>query len=196
MLPVAAERRRQRASVRQLLGLLPAAGRSVVTGLVLVAAAQVVVPLAVISVTGTLVGRVTGGTGVAGVSGPLLALAALFGTQQLVGPVANVLWYRATSRIDGSLRVRAMEAAARPRGVELLEDQAVQDLLPLAAGKPLPFRNATPGGAAVGVIGLMARLVLGLGAALLIARFSVPLSVLLLVATFVLRRVSHGIALR
>jgi ATP-binding cassette, subfamily B, bacterial len=174
MLPVAAERRDQRASVWQLLGLLPAAGRPVVAGLVVVAVSQVVIPLAVIAVTGRLVGRVTAGAGLAGVSGPLLLLAGLFAAQQVQGPLANVLWHRASSRIDGAMRVRAMEAAAAPPGIELLEDQAVQDLVPLAAGKPLPFRSATPGGAAVGVIGLTARLLL---------------------ATFVLRRQSHRIAL-
>ena len=187
---------RERASIRQLLALLPEAGRPLVTALVLTVAVQVVVPLGVISTTGTLVGRVTGGAGLAGVTGPLLALAALFGTQQLAGAVSNALYHRATSRIDGSLRVRAMEAAAQPPGVELLEDQAVQDLVPVAAGKPLPFRSATPGGAAVAVIGVTGRLVLGLGAAVMVARFSVPLAALLLVATFGLRRVSHRIALR
>ena len=193
---MAADRRGDRASLRQLLGLLPLAGRPLVAGLVAMAVLQVVIPLSVISTTGTLFGRVTAGAGLAGVAGPLLTLAALFGIQQVQGPASNVLWYRATSRIDGSIRTRAMEAAARPPGLELLEDQAVQDLLPLAAGKPLPFRFATPGGAAVAVIGLTARLFLGLGAAVLVARFSVPLAALLLVTTAVLRRLSHGIALR
>jgi ATP-binding cassette subfamily B protein len=195
MLPVAAERRDQRASVRQLLGLLPAAGRPVVAGLIAMAASQVVIPLAIIAVTGRLVGQVTAGAGVGGVTGPLLALAGLFGAQQVQGPLANVLWHRATSRIDGAMRVRAMRAAAAPPGVEVLEDQAVQDLVPLAAGKPLPFRSATPGGAAVGVIGLTARLVGAVGAAALVARFSVALAALLFVATFALRRQSHRIAL-
>ena len=191
MLPVAAERRTRRASVRQLLRLLPAAGWPVVAGLVVVGAAQAATPLAVISATGRLVQRVTAGAGLAGATGPLLMLAGLFGFQQLLAPVASVFWNRATSRIDGSIRVRAMEAAARPPGVELLEDQAVQDLLPLAAGKPLPFRWATPGGAAVAVVGVASRLALGVGATVLVARFSLALALLLVAATLLLRRASH-----
>ena len=190
---MAADVRGQRASVRQLLTLLPEAGWRLIAGLVAMAATQVLFPLVIITATGTLVSRVTAG---AGLAGPLAVLAGLFALQQVQAPVSNVLWHRATSRIDGSLRVRAMEAAARPAGVELLEDQAVQDLLPPAAAKPLPFRNATPGGAAIGVIGLTARLLLGAGSTLLVARFSVPLAAFLLVATFVLRRLGHGLALR
>ncbi|MDQ4070599.1 MAG: hypothetical protein M3203_14180, partial [Actinomycetota bacterium] len=148
---------RERPSVVELLRLLPDAGRPMVLGLIGMAAAQVAVPLAIIATTGRLIGRVAEGAEPGAVAGPLLALAALFGVQQLVGPVSSVLWYRASSRIDGGVRVRAMEAASRPPGVELLEDQAVQDVLPLAAGKPMPFRFATPGGAAVAVLGLAAR---------------------------------------
>jgi ATP-binding cassette subfamily B protein len=47
----------------------------------------------------------------------------------------------------------------------------------------------------VGVIGLTGRLALGVGATVLVARFSVALAALLLMASFVLRRVSHRIAL-
>lgn len=61
----------------------------------------------------------------------------------------GALQHRATSRMDGALRTRAMEAAARPLGVGLLEDQAIQDRLEVAAGKPSIFRAATPGAAAV-----------------------------------------------
>ncbi len=144
---MAADGRGERASIRQLLGLLPEAGRlgdrrpGGHEGPV-----QVVVPLAVISTTGALVGRVTAGAGLGAVTG-LLAVAGrpVRGPAVHAGCWANVLWYRATSRIDGSDAGPGHGGGARPPGVELLEDQAVQDVLPLAAGKPLPFRYATPG---------------------------------------------------
>ena len=187
---------KDRPSVRKLLVLLGEAGRPLVAGLVGVAAVQVAVPLAIIATTGTLIGRVTEGAEPGAVAAPLAVLAVLFGVQQIVGPVQNVLSFRASSRIDGAVRARAMEAACRPPGVELLEDQAVQDLLPLAAGKPLPFRFATPGGAAVAVVGLTARFAQAAGAAALVARASVPLAGLLLVATLAFRRANHRLNYR
>jgi ATP-binding cassette, subfamily B, bacterial len=85
-----------------------------------------------------------------------------------------------------------MEAAARPAGIGLVEDQAVQDLMEVAAGKPLTFRSATPGGAALAVIGVAGRYVQAVGAAVLVARFSVLLAVLLLSATLAVRRLAHA----
>ncbi len=193
---MAAERGRERVSVWQLVGMLPTVGRPLLGGLVLMAIAQVVLPLAIIVTTGALVGLVTDAAGVGRVAGPLAVLAGLFACQQVLSPVANVLWHRSTSRIDGSLRARAMEAAARPPGIALLEDQAVQDLLPLATGKPTEFRSATPGGAAVAVVGLTARYVSSIGAAVIVARVSAPLAFLLLASTLGLRRLQHRIALR
>ncbi len=190
---MAADRKSSGATIRQLLALLPEAGWWVVAGLVLNAVLQVVVPLAVIVTTGTLVERVAAQGGVDAVAGPLLVLAALFGVQQLVGALANVVWYLGSNRIDGSLRARAMVAATAPPGVGLLEEQSVQDILPIAAGKPMPFRSATPGGAAVGVIGLAARFVACAGAATLIARVSTPLAALLLAVTLVFRRLHHRV---
>jgi ATP-binding cassette subfamily B protein len=122
---------------------------------------------------------------------PLIVLAGLFAAQQILAPVQAVLRFRATSRIDGTMAARAMEAAGRPAGIGLLEDKAVQDLMEVAAGKPLTFRSATPGGAAVGVMGLAFRYVQAAGAAVLVARFSVPLAVFLLAGTLAVRRQSH-----
>src|SRR5215204_6588256 len=98
MLGVAGDGRKERASALQLLGLLREAGPWVVTGLVLMGVAQVVIPLAIISATGTLVGRVTAGADLAGVTEPLLMLAGLFGLQQVLAPIGHVFWYRASNR--------------------------------------------------------------------------------------------------
>ncbi|MBW3638535.1 MAG: ABC transporter ATP-binding protein/permease [Actinobacteria bacterium] len=147
-----------------------------------------VLPLAIIVTTGRLIGRVSTASGVSDVLGPLALLAALLAVQQVVEPVRSVAVYRAASRIDGHLRVRAMTATSRPAGIAFLEEPAVRDLLTLATARAGPFRPATPGGAAVGSIGLVVRYAQGVAAAVLIARFSLWLAVVMLVGTLVYRR--------
>ena len=120
-------------------------------------------------------------------------LAALFVLQQLVAPLQGVVAFRATTRIDGWVRAQAMVAAGRPAGIGLLEDQEVQDRMAVAAGKPLPFRAATSGGAAVGVVSMVARYVQGVGAGLLVARFSVVLAIALAAGSLWFRRLNHRV---
>lgn len=174
-----------------LTRLLREGGSRRVGSLLAVALAQATVPLLIISTAGTLVARAATGPTLGAVVSPLVTLAALFALQQILSPIAGILGYRVSSAIDGAMRAQAMEAATRPVGVGFLEDEGVQDLIELGAGRPIVFRSATPGGAAVGVIGVTTRYLQGIGAAALIARFSPPLAVLLLVATFSVRRVIH-----
>jgi hypothetical protein len=138
-----------RAPILELLKLLPQAGGASVAGLVLLAIAQAALPLAIIAATGVVVARVTEGPRLGAVAAPIAVPAASLVLQQVLSPLLGALQHRATSRMDGALRTRAMEAAARPLGVGLLEDQAIQDRLEVAAGKPSIFRAATPGAAAV-----------------------------------------------
>lgn len=72
-----------------------------------------------------------------------------------------------------SIEYRVLPLAGEPPGIAVLEEPEIQNLVELAGTRAGPFRPATPGGAAVGVIGLMARYGQGAGASLLIARFSV-----------------------
>jgi ATP-binding cassette subfamily B protein len=171
--------------------MLTEGGSRRIASLLAVALAQAAVPLAIISATGTVVARAATRPTLGAVAWPLVTLAALFALQQILSPIAGVLGYRVSSAIDGAMRARAMEAATRPVGVGFLEDDGVQDLIELGAGRPIVFRSATPGGAAVGVIGVTSRYLQGIGAAALIARFSLPLAFLLLVTTFGVRRVIH-----
>ena len=180
-----------RASILELLALLPRAGRSSLVALVTVTLAQAAIPLVIIAATGVLVARVTEEVRLGAVAVPLGVLAASLALQQVISPVQGAMTYRATSRIDGSLRVRAMEAAARPAGIELLEDEVIQDRIEVAAGKPSIFRSATPGGAAVAVVGLAARFARAGGSAVLVARFSPLLAFALLAGTIALRRHGH-----
>ncbi len=160
-------------------------------GLVTLAVAGAIIPLVIIGATGILVARVTDEVQLGAVVVPFAVLAGCLALQQVLSPVQGALNYRTTSRIDGSLRVRAMGAAARPVGIELLEDEAIQDRMEVAAGKPSVFRSATPGGAAVAVVGLAARFAQAGGSALLVARFSPLLALALLAGTVALRRANH-----
>jgi len=160
-------------------------------GVVVGAVVDAVLPLAIIVTTGQLIERVTSTPSVSDVVVPLAVLAALFIVQQVVEPVRSVLVYRAASRIDGHLRTRAMTATSGPSGVAFLEEPGVQDRVTTAAARSGPFRPATPGGAAVGVVGLVARYAQALGATVLIAQFSVWLAVTMLVGTLLFRRPQH-----
>ena len=191
MRPVKTAAATGRSTTRELLLLLPDAGLRLIAAVTLLNLIQAVHPLAVIGATGVLVERAVTDPGVGAVAVPLAVLAGLFAAQQVHGPLLGVLRYRAVSRIDGAFAARAIEAAGRPPGVSLVEDQSVQDLMELAAGRPLTFRSATPGGAALGLIGVVARYLQSIGAAVLVARFSVLLAVLLLAATVVVRRLLH-----
>ena len=142
---------------RDLVRLLPHAGRATLAGVVGVACIDAVLPVAVIAATGRLVERVTDRPSVSSALGPLVLLAALFTVRQLLDPFRTVLVYLAASRIDGSLRERVMMATTGVAGVAVLEDPAMQDLVTQSAARPGPFRPATPGGAAVGMVGLGAK---------------------------------------
>ena len=179
-------------TILEVARLLPGAGWRLIAAFVAVNALQMAHPLAVIATTGVLVERAVTDPGVGAVWAPLAVLAGLFTVQQVLGPIQGVVRFRATSRIDEGMAVRAMEAAARPAGIGLVEDQAVQDLMEVAAGRPITFRSATPGGAALAVIGVVGRYLQAVGAAVLVARFSVLLAVLLLAATLVVRQLAHA----
>lgn len=161
------------------------------TGVVVAAVVDAVLPLAIIVTTGRLIDRVTLAQHVSDVVGPLAVLAGLFTARQVVEPLRSVLVFRAASCIDGHLRIRAMTATSQPAGVAFLEEPDVQDRVTLAAARSGPFRPATPGGAAVGIVALVARYAQALGATVLIAQFSVWLAVVMLVGTLAFRRPHH-----
>ena len=119
----------EKGTIREVVRLLPEAGWPLITAFATINALQMAHPLAVIATTGVLVERAVTDPGVAAVTAPLAILAGLFTVQQVLGPIQGVVRFRATSRIDEGMAVRAMEATARPAGIGLVEDQAVQDLM-------------------------------------------------------------------
>jgi ATP-binding cassette subfamily B protein len=154
--------------------LLRHVGPGLLARLVALELATAGAPLAIIAVIGVLVGRVAGAGAIAG---PLAALIVLLLLQQLIGPFRMAVAYRATRRVDGMVRGRVEAVANRSLGTGPLEDPAVLDQLELAGGTIDSFWNASPGGAAVAVISLAGRYLQVAGAALLLARVSVPVAV-------------------
>lgn len=150
--------------------------------------ATALLPLAIIAVIGVLVGRVAAG---AAIAGPLTGLIALLLVQQLVGPFRTAVAYRATRRVDGIVRARVMAVANRSLGTAPLEDPGVLDRLELAGGTIDLYWDASPGGAAVAVVALGGRYLQVAGAALLLARLSVPVAVGLTALVFMAWQLSR-----
>jgi ATP-binding cassette subfamily B protein len=156
------------------LRLLRHVGLGLLARLVALELAAAGAPLAIIAVIGVLVGRVAGAGAVAG---PLAALVAVLLLQQLIGPFRTAVAYRVTRRVDGVVRARVTAVANRSLGTAPLEDPAVLDQLEVAGGTIDAFWSASPGGAAVAVVSLAGRYLQVAGAALLLARVSVPVAV-------------------
>jgi ATP-binding cassette, subfamily B, bacterial len=154
--------------------LLRHVGPRLLAPLVALELATALLPLAVIAVIGVLVGRVAGGGAIAG---PLAGLTALLLAQQLIGPFRTAVAYRATRRVDGVVRSRAMAVANRSLGTAPLEDPDVLDRLELAGGTIDLYWDASPGGATVAVVTMAGRYLQVAGAALLLARLSVPVAI-------------------
>lgn len=153
--------------------LLRHAGPRWITGLVVLEVAVALVPLAIISAIGILVGRVADD---APVGGPLALLASLLLVQQVLGPIRASVAYRVTRRVDGVVRAQVMELANRSVGIAPFEDPTTLDRLEVAGGIIDKFWGATPGGAAVGVVSLAGRYLQVAGAAVLLSRLSLPVA--------------------
>src|SRR5688500_7382731 len=97
---------------------------------VLIVAGAVVAPLYAVA-TGALIGAVAAGRDTIG---PLVAIAALYGSQQALTPARDAVAAALTRRVDDDIRSRMMRAMLTPHGVAHLEDPSLQDDLGLARG--------------------------------------------------------------
>jgi ATP-binding cassette subfamily B protein len=179
--------------------LLPAAGRVWVAVLVSLYAVQAVLVPAEIAVTGWLIGAIPGalaaGSGTAEAAEAYRAVAALGAVLvagQVVGPAVSLVRSHVRRRVDGTLLARSQRALNRPVGLGHLHDPAVLDRLNLGggAGSSNVFAPASPGEAAVGVIGRTATVASALLAGLILLRVSWPSAVAVLLASAAARR--HG----
>ena len=120
--------------------------------------------------TGTVVGAAATR---AAVALPIAILAVLLVAQQVLGPVRAALVFAVGRLVDGRVRTRVMLAASRPVGIAHLEDQTFHDRLARATDEANPFVPTTPGSGATALVYVAGRYVQAVGAAAVVARYSV-----------------------
>ena len=183
----------------RVVRLLPTGGRVWVAVLVLLYAVQAVLVPAEIAVTGWLIGALPGALAAGGGTAEaaeayraVAALGAVLVAGQVVGPAVSLVRSHVRRRVDGALLERSQRALNLPVGLAHLHDPAVLDRLNLGggAGSSNVFAPASPGEAAVGVLGRTATVASALLAGLILLRVSWPSAVAVLAASAAARR--HG----
>jgi len=109
---------------------------------------------------------------------------ALFVATQAVGPVVSALADPIGLRLNVSLRKRVMAASLAPAEVAHLEDPEMLDLV--AQSKGIGPGQFQPGAAVIGLANIVVRRLQVLGSAVLVARFSIPLAVLVVFGGYVI----------
>lgn len=155
---------------REAVRLLVGAGAWRAASLVAAEAATALITVFLAVATGAVVGAAAARTTVAV---PLAFLAVLLLGQQVLGPVRAALIFAVGRRVDGRVRTRVMLAASRPVGIAHLEDQAFHDRLARATDDANPFVPTTPGAGATAMVVVAGRYLQAVGAAAVVARYSV-----------------------
>ena len=153
----------QRSGLRQIAGLLPAAGRGPVASTIACDVLLGVLPVVFVVSSSVMVGRVPGalaaGTGSARWSGVLTAFAvasAAFTAQQVLAPWQGALGELVARRVDGALFDRVIAASLRGPGIGPLEDPRLLERLS-EARRELETGVDSPGKACAGLLHLLAR---------------------------------------
>lgn len=155
---------RERTAARlRIVRLLPAMGKPMLAGSLLLQLFGGLMPVAFIVATSVVVGRVPAavdaGLGSAewrSLRNALLGAGGLFVLQQLVWPLQWVLAEAVTRRVDDVVRERVVAASFDPVGVGTLEDpQTLNELGDVV--NPLRGEGFTPGSACAGLLALVAR---------------------------------------
>jgi ATP-binding cassette subfamily B protein len=188
--------REQFAARRDIIRLLPRAGRRLVAGLVAVNLVLGCLPVVFTVATAMVLGRVPAAVDAGLDSGAWDSLVTLFGVaagafvaRQLISPAERAMAELMTRRIDGQVYDELMAASLRSPGLGPLEDQQALDALRTAA-REVEFGVQSPGRAATGLLALIARYTELTGSAIAVGVvFSWPAAVAL-VATVMLFR--HG----
>ncbi|MHC3470970.1 ATP-binding cassette domain-containing protein [Streptomyces sp. 7R007] len=167
-------RGRQIGELRQIVGLLPAAGRGPVAATVVCNVLLGVLPVVFVVGSSVMVGRVPGavadGAGTArwsGVLGAFLVASAAFTAQQMLAPVQSALGELVARRVDGALFGRIIEASLRGPGIGPLEDPRLLERLG-EARRELESGGDSPGKACAGLLHLLTRVVQLAGCALVV----------------------------
>ncbi len=171
-----------------LLRLLSLGGRGLATGLTLLQVVRAVIPTALALSVGRLVGALFEAQTTAEQFGTAVLVAALFLLDQIVWLLIVPVQSLVAKRIDGHLRTR-VRALAAGVGLDVLESAQFQDRAArvVDAGRSGWDRERSAGNASVGALQLLLRIVSALVATSLLATFSVPIAVGLLVLALTLR---------
>jgi ATP-binding cassette subfamily B protein len=171
---------------RRLLGLLPDAGRGLLTVLLVAHLVTAVATAATAVATGWLLNRALGGSGVGDVVLPLGLVAVLVLAGQCVEIGREPLDLLAARRIDGAVRAAVRARVAAPREIAHLDDPGYT--VDVARVSELGgWRTRTPGTGAVGQLVLVGRLASAALCALVVSWFVPLLGVALFVVTLVMR---------
>ncbi len=174
----------------ELAALLPRSGRGLVFVVVLLGIAAGVMPVLAAVTGGFLVGTIPDAIrgGIHSSAGHRLLLflaltAAVFVVSQSIWILRHGLTLMVGRRVEGVLRERLIVSALRGPGLGRLESERVRDLLARAS----PNNPYTLGDAAAGLLALIPPYLSAFGAALLIARFSWPVAVVLVAVVLPVR---------
>jgi ATP-binding cassette, subfamily B, bacterial len=156
-----------------LLRAMWAASPRLFVALAAMSAAQGLLPIAFVWVSGQLVGQVPAAVQ-GGFDSPagarliqlLVGAAALFVVQQVLSPFTELVSRSMARRVDRLIRTRTLRTMASPAGISHLEDPGLQDLMLVARG--LSKGEMTVGLAAMGIAGIFTTLLTGLGASILV----------------------------
>lgn len=172
--------------VRLLPGLHLTLTTVVAVGVMLGAALPLAITIAIGQLVGEVPAAVAGGpnsTAAQAAIGWLVLVGALFLSSQAVLAVRAAAAFSLGRRLNEHLRERVMVALNRPVGISLLEEPKTQDLIQQA--QDLAGFGYSPCDAVEAMANLCSRWLLSIAYAVLLATFSVPLAIGLLLITAV-----------
>jgi ATP-binding cassette subfamily B protein len=177
----------------RLLRLLLHGGRRIVTVLAALQLIRAIIPTALALSVGRLIGALFAAQTTTQQVVAAATVAGLFLVDQIVWLLIVPIRTIVAKRIDGRLRARIRAIAAGVSGLDVLENEQFQDRVARAvdAGRSGWDRERSAGNACVGQLELMLRIVSALIATTLLATFSVPIAVGLLVLALTMRAMAR-----
>lgn len=175
----------------RILGLVSTCRSGWIVALLVVEAAVALAPTIDALVTGFLVGSVAGTADQPEASRliwPLTLFAVVLVLGQVGQSLRQLIATDVSRQVDGHIRKRARDLLLDSRRFDLLEDREIQD--DIARASDLGRRDSltrSPGAAVIGQVHLLFRVLGGLAAAAVLARFSITLAGGLFVAALAMR---------
>ncbi|OLT30493.1 hypothetical protein BJF79_09610 [Actinomadura sp. CNU-125] len=174
---------------RQLLSLLPAAGRWRAGCLIATLAAAAAAPPATALATGELVHAVSAAADTGAVAGPLLLVVATLLGQQLAEALSAHCSILVARDIDGAVRRRVRHLAFLPRGVAHLGAQGFRADATRSSDAAFTWRVRSAGTAVAGQLLLLSRVCAAVASTLVLAAWFPALALCLLVASLLVRAI-------